>query len=234
MKKCILIVMCCWLVQSLSAQQKPYPPRDETSTDPSLASFVADMKKAVTSRDQAWIKKSLADDAESSVDSDLNKDAFIKNWDVDNDSSEFWRIVSRAMDMGGVFLHDTADHLGKFQFVFPYTYALDLSIEDDFYDMGVITGNNVNLRSKPDTKGEVVAHLSYDIIRFMTDAKEGLQITSGANGMGEPEWYKIETYGKDKKGWVNWRYVYNLMGPRLFLHKESSGRWKISALITGD
>lgn len=234
MKKLIVIVLSCLFIHTVSAQQKPFPPRDETNTDPSLASFVADMKKAVASRDQAWIKKSLADDAESSVDSELNKDAFVKTWDVDNDSSDFWRIVSRAMDMGGVFLHDTADHSGKFQFVFPYTYALDLSIEDDFYDMGVITGKNVNLRSKPDLKSEVVAQLSYDIIRFMTDTKQGLQITSGANGLGEPEWYKIETYGRDKKGWVNWRFVYNLMGPRLFLYKESSGKWKISALITGD
>ncbi|MBK9981710.1 MAG: SH3 domain-containing protein [Saprospiraceae bacterium] len=234
MKKYFVIVISWLLIQAVSAQQKPYPPRDETNTDPSLLAFVTDLKKAVADRDQTWVMKSLADDAESSVDSDLNKESFIKNWDVDNDSSDFWRIVMRTVEMGGVFLHDTADHSGKFQFVFPYTYALDLSIEDDYYDMGVITGKNVNLRSKPNIKGEVVAQLSYDIIRFMTDTKQGLQITSGSNGLGEPEWYKIETYGKDKKGWVNWRFVYNLMGPRLFLYKESSGKWKISALITGD
>ncbi|MGB4846590.1 MAG: SH3 domain-containing protein [Saprospiraceae bacterium] len=234
MNNYILIVICCCLVQLVSAQQKPFPPRDETNTDPSLSAFVMDLKKAVTNRNQAWVKKSLADDAESSLDSELNKDSFIKTWDVDNDSSDFWRIVSRVIDMGGVFLHDTADHSGKFQFVFPYTYALDLSIEDDFYNMGVITGKNVNLRAKPDINGKVVAQLTYDIVRFLTDPKEELQITSGANGIGEPEWYKIETYGKDKTGWVNWRFVYNLMGPRLFLYKESSGKWKISALITGD
>ncbi len=234
MRKFILIVISCWLMQSVSAQQKPFPPRDETNTDPSLYAFVTDLKKAIADRDNTWIGKSLADDAESSVDSDLNKDSFLKAWDVENDSSDFWRVVSRVIDMGGVFLHDTADHSGKFQFVFPYTYALDLSIEDDYYDMGVITGKNVNLRSKPDIKSEVVAQLSYDIIRFMTNTKQGLQITSGSNGLGEPEWYKIETYGRNKKGWVNWRFVYNLMGPRLFLYKEPSGEWKISALLTGD
>ncbi|MFZ1676155.1 MAG: SH3 domain-containing protein [Saprospiraceae bacterium] len=234
MNNYILIVICCCLVQLVSAQQKPFPPRDETNTDPSLSAFVMDLKKAVTNRNQAWVKKSLADDAESSLDSELNKDSFIKTWDVDNDSSDFWRIISRVIEMGGVFLHDTADHSGKFQFVFPYTYALDLSIEDDFYNMGVITGKNVNLRAKPDINGKVVSQLTYDIVRFLTDPKEELQITSGANGIGEPEWYKIETYGKDKTGWVNWRFVYNLMGPRLFLYKESSGKWKISALITGD
>ena len=178
--------------------------------------------------------KSLADNVQSGFDSEGGKADFNNLWSVDNDSSDFWLMTSRIIRMGGVFLHDTADVTGKYQFVFPYIYDIDMSIEDDFYNVGIITGKNVNLRAKPDIKSEVVTQLTYNIVRFVTNESEGMQVTSGSNGLGEPEWYKIETYGRNKTGWVNWKFVYNLMGPRLFLYKDKMEGWKISAFLTGD
>ncbi|MEO6131469.1 MAG: SH3 domain-containing protein, partial [Saprospiraceae bacterium] len=185
-----------------------------------LVAFVTDLKKAIADRDQKWITQALADDAESGFDSENSKTAFIYTWSIDNDSSDFWLMVSRVINMGGIFLHDTADHTGRFQFVFPYAYAIDLNSDDEYYNIGLITGNHVNLRATPDLKSKVVALLNYDMVRFMTNEPEGLQITSGTNGLGEPEWYKVETYGKDKRGWISWKFVYTMMGPRLFLYKE--------------
>ena len=177
---------------------------------------------------------SLDEDVRGSFGDEDGKSAFKKEWSLENDSTLFWQEMTRVIEMGGVFLHDEADETGKYQFVFPYTYAADLDIEDDYYNLGIITGKNVNLRSEPNTNSKVQAQLTYDIVMFKVDDESGIQTSSGLNEYGQPDWYKIETYDKSKSGWVNWKYVYSLMGPRLFLYKNAKGEWKISAFLTGD
>jgi hypothetical protein len=97
----------------------------------------------------------------------------------------------------------------------------------------VITGKNVNLREKPDTKAAVKTQLTYDVIWYLYGDEYG-ETQSGANELGEPEWYLIETYDRKNRGWVNWRFVYSPVGYRLFLYKNDKGIWKISAFLAGD
>ena len=108
-----------------------------------------------------------------------------------------------------------------------------MGMEDDYYLMGVITGKNVNLRKAPDINSEVITQLTYDVIFFVYDDDE-VTANVSLNPYGEPEWYQITTYDKKRHGWVNWQFVYSLLGPRLFLFMDEHGKWKVSAFVAGD
>jgi hypothetical protein len=214
-------------------QIKTLPPKNETGNDPSLTVFVSALSQAIEARDEMFIIRSLSDDVVASYGDDQTIEAFIRYWEIENESSAFWYHLSRVISLGGVFLHDTADQTGKYQFVFPYTYAMDIGLDDDYFMLGVITGKNVNLRAEPDMSSRVITQLNHNIIYYLPD-EENFASISGKNAFGLPQWYFITTYEKRYKGWVNWQYVYSLMGPRLFLYKDPGGVWKISAFVEGD
>ena len=213
--------------------QKVALPRNESDQDPTLAVFVKDLMTAIEKRDATWIYSRLDPDVISTYGDEQTVDVFKTYWDIENDSTNFWAYIKRVVDMGGVFLHDTADQTGKFEFVFPYVYDIDMSLEDDYYLLGAITGKNVNLRAAPTTQSKVITQLSHHVIYYIYDEDDG-NIEVPLNVHGEPEWYHITTYDKKYTGWVNWQYVYSPMGPRLFLYKNPKGAWKISAFVAGD
>ncbi|HUR29816.1 MAG TPA: SH3 domain-containing protein [Saprospiraceae bacterium] len=219
--------------QSAYLQNNVALPRDESSQDPTLSTFVRDLKKAILAKDEKWIYSVLDADVVSTYGDEPGIVVFKNYWTPENDSTDFWPYLKNVVSMGGVFLHDTADETGKYQFVFPYAYDIEMGIEDDYYLLGVITGKNVNLRKDPNIQSEVITQLSHDVIFFLYEDDETTS-NVGLNPYGEPEWYQITTYDKQLQGWVNWQYVYSLLGPRLFLFKDKKGQWKISAFVAGD
>ncbi|MEP6647869.1 MAG: SH3 domain-containing protein [Saprospiraceae bacterium] len=227
----ILLISFC-LFHSAFAQDRKFPPRNEVNTDPSLTAFVASLQKALAVRDTSWIISRLDRDETGAFGREDDLRSFIKEWDMKNDSGEFWKAMTKVIGMGGVFLHDTADETGKYQFVFPYSYAIDLGIEDDPYYIGLITGHNVNLRKDANTNSPVVKQLDYNVVRFISN-KKGELITR-SDKAGNIEWYNIQAMDKSKKGWVNSKFIYSLMGPRLFLYRDKNDKWKISEFVTGD
>ena len=154
-------------------------------------------------------------------------------WSPDNDSTDFWPYLTRVINMGGVFLRDDNDQSGRYQFVFPYVYVMELDLEDDYFMMGVITGKNVNLRAAPRKDAEVVTQLTYNVVHFIPLEEEELT-KMNHSPQGDPEWFHVMTFDKKHQGWVYWQYVYDLHGPRLFLFKDNAGKWKISAFVAGD
>ncbi len=208
-------------------------PRDETKQDPTLDVFVTELKKAIATKDEKWIISVLDNEVTSTYGDELGIAVFKSYWRPESDSTDFWAHLGRVVEMGGVFLHDTADETGKYQFVFPYAYDVEMDMEDDYYLLGAITGKNVHLRSTPDTKSNVITQLSYNLIFFDFEESE-LTSSVGLNPYGEPEWFQIRTYDKKYKGWVYWQFVYSLLGPRLFLFKDTTGHWKVSAFVAGD
>jgi len=141
--------------------------------------------------------------------------------------------LDRVIQMGGVFLHDTADMTGRYQFVFPYVYDMPLDIEDDYYSIGVITGKKVNLREGPKTASPVRVQLTYDVVWYLQEEQYG-KTQSGTSPLGGTEWFMVETYDRQQRGWVNWRYVYSPMDFRVFLYKNKQGAWRISNILAGD
>lgn len=233
MKQLYLILLLLAIIGSVHAQNPTFPPRDETYLDPSLDEFVKNLVRAIDSRDRHFIYDALDIDVVGEIEMSKGIEDFIEEWNIRDDSSRFWPTMKRIIQLGGVFLHDTADKTGRYQFVFPYVYDMPLDLEDDYYSIGVITGKNVNLRDKPDTASPIKTKLSYDVIWYLQgDALN--PPSSGTNPYGQAEWFYVETYDRQVRGWVNWKYVCSPMDARMFLFKNDKGAWKISAFVEGD
>ena len=233
MRAIVSLILSLVLSTFSYGQEKVALPRDETRSDASLAAFVRQLKKAIAAKDEVWIKSVLDKNVVSTYGDEEGIATFMRYWSPENDSMHFWLYLDRVVKMGGVFLHDTADLSGKYQFVFPYAYDIEVGIEDDPYLMGVVTGENVNLRAAPSIDSEVIRQLSYHVIYFLFEDDE-ISSNVSLNEFGEPEWYQVTTFDKTCQGWINWKYVYSLIGPRLFLFKDQKGQWKISAFVAGD
>jgi hypothetical protein len=232
--KYITFIPMIFLAQiTLSAQNPTYPPQDETYLDAGLSAFVKNLLEAIDHRDKHFLNDALDFYVVSSLDSRGGLDEFKRTWSPEQDSSQMWPLMKRVIQLGGVFLNDTADQTGRYQFVFPYVYNMPLDVEDDYFNIGVITGKNVNLRSGPDTASPIKSKLTYDVVWYVLEDLAG-KTQSGTNRYGDPEWYMVETYDRSQRGWVNWQYVYSPTDARLFLYKNNIGDWKISAFVAGD
>lgn len=233
MKNLLCTLLIAGIINQGWSQNPTLVPKDEAYMDPSLAAFVDQLVEAIDKRDQHFLYGVLDYDVSGIRGESSGVADFKQQWGSDNDSSRVWPIMKRAIKLGGVFLHDANDETGRYQFVFPYVYDLPLDIEDDYFNIGVITGKNVNLRDGPDTASPIKSQLTYDVIWFLDGDQYG-QTQAGTNPYGDPEWYQVETYDRQKRGWVNWRFVYSPMDYRIFLFKDGKGNWKISAFLAGD
>jgi hypothetical protein len=200
-------------------------------TDVELSTFLEKLQQAVSARDAKFIESVLSAEVMSSLGGDRTKTAFLEDWAVRQKSSSFWTYMDRILALGGAWEKGSTE--GVPMYVFPYTYNVELDTEDDYFNIGIITGKNVNLRSQPDLNAEVVTQLSYHVVMFETDA-DGYRIHHGQNDHGDAEWFKVTTREKGQTGWVFWKYVYDLLGPRLFLKPTGAGGWEIYAFVTGD
>jgi hypothetical protein len=232
MKSMMLVWMIGGCLHAVS-QNPTFPPIHDLDKDPSLVQFLEKFKRALEDKDEAFIISVLDEEVRGSLDSDGGKQDFIATWELHSDSSLFWNYTLRLLDIGGAFLDDPYDASGRYQVVFPYIYLFEPGIEDDPYALGCVTGQQVNLREKPDLKAAVVTKLNYDVIWFVYP-EDGAETQSGVNEFNGPLWYLIETYDRRYKGWVYWKYVYSMIGPRFFLFRDSSKNWRISAFVTGD
>ena len=230
MIKHVLTLFLFCLLQIAFSQNKKFPPVHEIEKDSSLMKFVTQLKTAATNKDVKFLTAQLDKEVTSSFDGENTVKSFIENWGLNEDSTKFWSYLSRALETGGAYVNDPEDQSGRYQVVFPYVYNFEMDIEDDPYALGCIVGKNVNLREKPDPTSAVKTQLTYDVISFLYEG----ETQSGTNAIGDPEWYKVETYDQKFRGWVNWKYVYSMTGPRLFLFKDQAGKWRISSFVYGD
>jgi hypothetical protein len=232
MKKSLFLLLLFFGLMA-NAQNPKFLPFNTIEKDSSLVKFVNLLKAAATNKDIKFVVTQLDKQVSSSFDGENTVETFIQNWGLMEDSTKFWSYLSRALELGGTYVDDPEDKSGRYQVVFPYVYNYKPALDDDTYSMGFIIGKNVNLREKPDTKAKVKTQLSYDVISFL-EVEDSEDLGTSKNADGDPEWYQIETYDKKVKGWVNWKFVYSLTGPRLFLFKNQAGKWKISSFVEGD
>ena len=216
---------------SVWSQELKFYPRDEAARDTELAAFVAELKSVVAAKDTARLTPLLDTAVQTDWDGVYNIPRFKELWRFDDsDSSLLWPLLDRVLNLGGAFTGDKAAD-SRYTFVLPYIYMLDVGNPDSYFDLGVITGQNVNLREKPDLNAPVIAQLTYDVVTYLYE-DESQSRMGGQNEIGEFEWYYVQTAG-GQRGWVNWRYIYCPVDWRLFLAKKG-GRWKITTFIAGD
>jgi len=231
MKHVLLFLILSSLLGHAQAQSDQYPPRHEELSDPSLMAFTESLKAAVQGRDVAFIEGVLDPEVISGFDGEGSPALFMETWEVADTASFFWPMMAKVLALGGTRIPEEENV--RYRFVFPYTYAIELDEEDDYLNMGVITGSKVNVRAEPGKSGKVLGQLTYQIVRFQVD-DTGYRLTSGGKGEEDPDWYRVATRDGKLAGWVYATYVADLVGPRLFLYQDGKGDWKISCFVVGD
>lgn len=220
-----ILVLSCLIIFGLfgvSAQERYVKPVDEAAKDASFLAFRTNLIAAVKRRDAKYLVSVLDRDVKASFGGDDGIEDFKKLWKLNSPKSEVWDELLAVLTNGGTF--SKADKTT----IFSAPYSFNGFPDDlDAFEYQVIFGNNVNLRAKPDLKSEVLARLSYNVVKVdyqnsVADAKKD----------GEYEWLKIETLG-GKKGFVNSKYVRSPIDYRAGFEKKN-GKWKMIFFVAGD
>ena len=240
MRKVRYILICINFVLSIvgvQSQKNKLLPKNELHKDSELTNLICKLQYAMVKNDKSFILSIIDENIENGFDGNKGVEEFKRIWKLDESKSKIWMVMSKIISLGGVFINYGSEPSVKTSFVFPYVYDITLPSDTlDMYQIVTITGENVNLREKPDVSSKVVAKLNYDIV-LCDYEKSTPSFTENQkaekNYLGDKEWYYISTLDNAKKGYVYWDYVWSPGSYRMFLSKIK-GQWKIVSLINGD
>ncbi len=231
------IIFTLILLQFASGQSNKFLPKNEIHKDSSLTSFVCKLQYALVKRDKNFILSVVDKNIENGFDGSKGIEEFKRVWDFDSQNSKIWLTISKIISMGGVFTDYNNEKEHKKSFVFPYVYDITLPNDNlDIYEIMAITGENVNLREKPDVSSKIIGKLSYDIVICDYDnsiVNSSTDSNDDINSWGNKQWYKVKTLDNSKQGYIFKDFIWSPNDYRMFLSKIN-GTWKIVCLITGD
>ncbi len=205
----------------LSAQERYVKPVDEAKKDASFFAFRTKLIEAAKKGDAKFVLSILDRDIKNSFGGDGGIEEFKERWKINGSDSEFWNEFLPVITGGGKFIKEGNTKL----FFAPYVFT-SFPEDLDAFNNGVIFGNKVKLRSKPDMNSSVVAaSLSYNIVEILESIKPGVNAQKAT-------WYEIKTLG-GKRGFVKAEFFRSPVDYRAGFEKKG-GKWKMTAFIAGD
>lgn len=218
---------------ALTAQERFLKPVDEAADDPSFAAFRSKLIAAAEKRDSRYIL-SIVDPKIQNGFGDRNGIAWFKrDWKLDRHDSKFWPKFLWVIRNGGSFTGDGDKRLSSFAAPYVYTAWPD---DVDSFEYFAITGSDVNVRKTPGMDGEVVAKLSYTIVKAdMDDAVLDPSSLEPTLAPKEPNvflWVKVTTLG-GVTGFVKDEFVRSPIDYRAGFEKKG-GRWVMTFFLAGD
>ena len=230
MKNLIFILL---LIPQFLLSQTQYPPPKIEIADHTLSRFITELTLAIGKKDKTFILKHISPQIMNSFGGNGGIDEFKEMWDFDSPNSPFWKITEKLLILGGSKYEEGSNH-----YSIPYIFSDWGKIGDyDPFEYSIITGENVNVRDKPTTKGSrVVGQFSYDVVSF--DSEKTYETRNEhqelePNDSGGSSWYYVCSVDKKICGFVYWKYVYSAVGYRIGFEKVD-GNWQITYLIAGD
>ncbi len=221
--KIFLLSFLLLIVSSnIAAQERYVRPVDEGKTDASFNAFREKLISVVKKRDTKYLLSILDRNIKASFGGDDTIEDFKRMWKIDNPKSEVWDELLTVLTNGGKFTKEGKSIL----FSAPYSFT-NFPDDLDAFEYQVIFDNNVNLRAQPDLSAEIVARLSYNVVKV--DYENSVKIN---NDESEHSWLKIETLG-GKSGFVKTEFVRSPIDFRAIFEKKN-GKWKMTAFVAGD
>lgn len=200
-------------------------PVDQAVQHPSFAAFRARLIDAVVRRDVDDVVAQASGDIHLSFGGHAGHADFRELLTVPEDSlvdefkheaaqrrEQYWDALEEVLRLGGRF---TAP--GRFEA--PYTFTVELSVDDDPFRTGFITGDNVVLRDRPNRHGSAIGSLSYDIVTIL-DRGEGTR-------------YREIRLASGRQGFVHEDYLRRPVDHRA-IFEERDGKWHMVTFIAGD
>lgn len=203
---------------------EPAPPTYPSS----LKQAVEKLERLVTERDASDLKAMLAPDVMVGF-MDGDPDMFMEGWELlDADKvgdSEVWPILEKILAGGGAIVNEELNI-----YAFPQYYA-NWPMDYEVFDHVLINGKGVNVRATPSQNGDVVAQLSYEIVKSELQSS-GDAVYETIGGERHP-WIEVERLNDGLKGYVFGKYIATGLDYRLGMQEYADG-WKITYLIGGD
>ena len=204
-----------WIAQpNLWGQSGKLLPVDEARQDPSFLLFRTRLLQALQDRDQQFLLSILSPDVKSSFGGDDGISDFRSYWELDRPDSAVWITLQAVLSLGGSF--EGGNH-----FVAPYTSS-KFPDSLDAFEHGVILGDQVVARKRPEPTGEAVATLSFDIVSVVDWTPVG----------GEQDWIAVNLVG-DGKAFVPRDQIRSPIDYRAFFEKKSD-KWLLTIFVAGD
>lgn len=209
-----------------------------TSDDPTLApqpvTYPQGLEKAlgrlehfVAERDALGLQEMLAPDVMVNF-MDGDPRMFMESWELTDPAtaaqSEVWSLLTAIIAGKGAIVNE---ELGIY--AFPQYYA-NWPERYDILDHALVNGENVNVRATPSADGQIVAQLSYELVKSSLTSPDAVYETIG--GEKHP-WIEIERVRDGLKGYVWGKYIATGYDYRLGMQAYDKS-WKITYLIGGD
>jgi hypothetical protein len=198
---------------------------DDAPKDAKLFTFRNDLLKAVLARDVKAVLDVLDPTVLSGFDGEEGIDAFKTRWKLNGnpEASALWKELGEALRLGGKINKGQ----NETYFIAPYSYYA-LPEEYDPIDYGLIVGEGVNVRSKPEENAEVVEKVGRIIVRLYEEPNPKV----AKIGDETFPWRKVGL-PDGKTGYVWGKFVRSPNDFRVGFSNRS-GQWKMIYFVAGD
>jgi len=215
----IALVTLVWVPSiSTGSQNRKLYPVDEAAKDPAFFTFRARLIQAVQRRDATYLLRILSPKISNSFGGSEGVADFKKMWKPESSQSGVWTELAKVLSLGGAFDKDGS-------FSAPYLHSSWPEEEGDGFEVGVIVGGNVRVRTAPQITASVIRNLSFDIV----DVPDWQR----TKARGEKrEWTKVKL-ADGQTGYVAEEFIRSPIDYRAIFEKEN-GRWVMTAFIAGD
>ena len=213
----LAVLMLTALAPGATAQVAKLYPVDEAVQDSSLMLFRLRLIEALVERDTAFVYAHVAPEAKFSFDAINGIGGLKMLWQPGDPESKFWVTMAGVIGAGGVYESSPGYSDAEATFIAPYYFSA-FPDEYDGFEYAVVVGERVRVRSTPDTDSEILAALSYDIVRLVQHPSDG--------------WAQIEL-ADGKEGFMAARYLKSPIGYRAGFEKVN-GRWRLFFFLAGD
>ena len=205
------------LAPAATAQVAKLYPVDEAVQDSSLMLFRLRLIEALVERDTAFVYTHLAPEVKVSFGDADGLESFKMLWQPEAPDSKFWITMAGIIGAGGIYDGSPDYSDAEATFVAPYYFS---AFPDDYdgFEYAVVVGERVRVRSAPNTESDILAALSYDIVRLVRPPTDG--------------WAQIEL-ADGSEGFMASQYLKSPIGyPAGF--EKVNGRWRIFFFLAGD
>lgn len=198
---------------------------DDAPKDAALFTFRNNLLKAVQARDVKAVLDVLDPTVLSGFDGEEGIDAFKSRWKLNDkpEASELWKELGEALRLGGKINKGQ----NETYFIAPYSYYA-LPEEYDPIDYGLVVGEGVNVRSKPDENSDVVQKIGRIIVRLYDEQYPKV----ASIGNETFPWRKVGL-PDGKIGYIWGKFVRSPNDYRVGFSNRS-GKWKLIYFVAGD
>ncbi len=158
----------------------------------------------------------------------------IETYKIDDSESNFWQAMEKAVG-AGCAIEPNANVAEKDAdsdvWVCPDMALNPISNSAGQAQVGIL-GENVNVRSQPNTRSDIIVVLSKEMVQFDTETFTNLPV-SEQESINEIEGWTPVILNDGRRGWVQNRFVYYQNRDYRVSFVRSRGQWRLRYFLRG-